>query len=332
MNRRIFVFCSKCGKQAEGDFCWNCGAKLYVPSQTDNAPMQQEHPRSTKANKPVVQEERRLASYIVFSPTKSYKTISGKFEIDEVHQMMRLVPYFGGEAQHFHYQDIIDAELVQNDSAVLKTSTTSMITRAALGSIISGGMSIVAGATAKQNQISYIDSLYLRIYVKNNSVPTIKVSFISAKTATNSLEANGAMSNIEAVLGHIKQAQQAKPKETAYASSIPSERATPSCSGKWHCPECDYINNGNTCINCGASKPENISYIKATVSGEQSRAKIPSADDYTVKNKDEWFCTNCDFKNSGANKTCKNCGKTRSEGNAIASDPPAKKLFGFFKK
>lgn len=331
------MFCSKCGKQAEGDFCWNCGAKLYKPEQVGSIsePSVQTAPETAStpapAPKPIVREEKRLASFIVFSPTKTYKTVSGKFEIDEVHQMMRLVPLFGGEPQNFRYQDIIDAELVQNDSAVLKTSTASMITRAALGSLISGGMSIIAGATAKQNQISYIDSLYLRIYVKNNSSSMIRVNFITAKTSANSPEANAAMANIEAVLGHIKRAQQEQIKETAYSGSAAPVRTGPVNSGKWHCPECDYINNGNTCVNCGEPKPRGINYISSG-SGEQSRAKIPSADDYSLKNKDDWFCTNCDFKNSGANKTCKSCGKTRQDENTVTPEPPAKKLFGFFKK
>lgn len=312
------MYCSQCGKQADGEFCWNCGAKLYVPQSnsietsgstnvTSGEPVKTVEP--VKSTEP---KERRLASYSLFRATQPAIAIAGgTFEVDDTHQMMRVTPTYGTEGVYFHFQDIIDAELVRNESSVFKTSTGSMLTRAALGSLISGGLGIVAGSTATKKQQGFITSLYIRVYLKNNSNPFVRIDFVSGKLSNESWLANSAMANIETALGYIKKAQITEPIDTAYDSenSLANiARRIPEAASKstWRCPSCDYVNSGLTCKNCGKSRPsetENVSRKSAPHIDE-----LPASDNF---GKEDWYCPGCDYKNKCTNKTCTSCGMVR---------------------
>lgn len=335
------MFCSKCGKQAEGEFCWSCGAKLYVPQQNNAASQADNTPT---VNAPVKTQEtptaapKALVSYMAFKATATYPIATGSFEIDSTHQIMRFMPARGDEGVYFHYQDIFDAELVQNGSSVFKTSTGSMVTRAIIGSVISEGFGIIAGATAKKNEQQYIDELYVRVMLKNPSNPVARIPFITGRTARNSQAASTAMENIETVLTQIKLAQATPPVETAYAQSGMSAaarstvRRTPAVSSgnqNWRCPECDYNNRGTamTCDNCGEPRP-NVVHKNTPKPAPGVPAELPSSELYS---NEDWFCPKCDLKNKATNKTCPNCGTVRPvEGQ---SDKKEKKGFmGLFKK
>ncbi|MGN0551986.1 MAG: zinc finger Ran-binding domain-containing protein [Oscillospiraceae bacterium] len=319
------MFCSKCGKQAEGTYCWNCGAELYKPTQQDTTA--QDTAVSEK------KENRKLADFVLFNPTISYPISSGTFEIDDIHQMMRVMPSFGTNGIYWHWQDIVDAELVRNDSSVYKTSTSSMITRAALGSLISTGMGIVAGATAKRNEQKYIDTLYIRVTLKNCKVSSVIINFISGKSAAGSWVAETMLSSIESALRQIQLAQTAEPTEAAYArkpliDDAPKPTATshvvPTPSGlKWRCPQCDNLNSGLTCKICGINKPSGATYLDTEGNTVQVNESLIS-----ISTKGDWRCPECDFQNRGSSKTCTNCGQPREE-----DGPTAKKgLFGFLKR
>lgn len=242
------MFCSKCGKQAEGEYCWNCGAKLYVPQgiSTEN-----NHSENPSEKKPAEKKER--APYTSFSPTASYSIAMGKFEIDSLHRMMRYVPKFSFDPSGscFYFDDIIDAELIENGSSAFNTSTASMITRAAIGSIISGGMGVVAGVTAKRKEKQYITELYIRITLNDPSNPMVKIPFIAGKVARDSLAAETATTNIETVLSQIKIAQSSSADEAAWDSSWSGTALT------WRCQYCGFDNPDwkLVCKRCEKVKP-----------------------------------------------------------------------------
>lgn len=318
------MFCSKCGKQAEGEFCWNCGSKLFVPA-SDNV--------SNQLKEATV--ERVLVPFSSFKADTTYAIATGSFEIDNVHQIMRFMPSRGYEGVYFHFQDIFDAELIQNGSSVFKTSTSSMITRAILGSAISNGFGIIAGVTAKRNEQQYIDELYVRVMLKNTARPLAKIPFITGRIPRNSHTAEIAMGNIETVLTQIKLAQSTPAIETAYAqsgiSAIAKSVNRPSTgvsvgNQNWRCPECDYSNRGtvSTCSSCGASRPV-VEKKKSITSTPQD---LPSSDNF---GKEDWFCPKCDLKNKATNKTCPSCGTIRP----VPGQEQAKQKKGFlglFKK
>ena len=318
------MFCSNCGKQAEGDFCWNCGAKLFIP-HNDNVSNQ---------SKKIVQEK-ILVPFSSFRADITYTISTGLFEIDNIHQIMRFMPHKGDEGIYFHFQDIFDAELVQNGSSVFKASTSSMITRAILGSAIGNGFGIIAGATAKKNEHQYIDELYVRVMLKNTKCPVAKIPFITGRIPRNSHLAETAMENIETVLTQIKLAQSTPVIDTAYTQNSidfivkPINQPSQSVSTgnqNWRCPECDYSNKGtvSTCFSCGALRP----VAKNKIGSANTIPALPSSDNF---GKEDWFCPKCDLKNKATNKTCPNCGTIRPvPGQEKTSSK--KGLLGLFKK
>ncbi|MCH5192986.1 MAG: hypothetical protein J1F11_03425 [Oscillospiraceae bacterium] len=328
------MFCSKCGKQAEGEFCWNCGAKLYVPPSDD---VKQD------SNSVPLAKQKPLAPYSSFRPTAEYPLATGSFEIDSVHQMIRFMPTTGYNGVYFHYQDIIDAELVQNGSSVFKTSTSSMITRSIIGSAISRDFGIIAGATAKVNEKKYIDELYIRVLLKTPTYSNAKIPLINERVPQDSILSRIAMDKIETVLAQIRLAQNTPPVETAYAqyglSTVVHEPKPQNISignQNWRCPECDYSNGGtvSNCINCGEPRPgvhRSRKPVGHTVSADPAEPlPLPSSDLYDDK---DWFCPKCDLKNKATNKTCPNCGTVRPvPGIEQRTDTEKKGLLGRFKK
>ena len=317
------MFCSNCGKQAEGTYCWNCGAELYKPTQQGTTVQDTTVPEK--------KDDRKLADFVLFNPTITYATANGTFEIDEIHQMMRIMPTFGTNGIYWHWQDIVDAELFRNDSSVYKTSTSSMITRAALGSLISNGAAIIAGATAKKYEQKYIDRLYIRIRLKNSRYQAVTIDFISGKSAQGSWVTETIVASVQAALDQIHNAQIAKPTEAAYARETlksiapptPKSTVVPTPSGlKWRCPECDNLNNGLTCKICGINKPKGAKYFDADGNTVEVNESLLN------DSKEDWRCPECDYRNRGSSKTCTNCGQPREDDGV-----PAKKgLFKFLKK
>ena len=317
------MFCSKCGKQAEGEFCWNCGAKLYNPNNPTAEETAQVSAQSpTPTIQPPVQppQPRKLISYVHFIPTYSIDIHGGAFEVDNTHQMMRYFPRRGDNGVYFHFQDIVDAELVQNESSVYKTSTGSMITRAAIGSLFGAGWGLIGGATAKQREQKYINNLYIRVYLKNNAAGMVRIDFVGGRVQSGSFTAQLVTQTIENVLSIIKSAQYAEPLETAYAtgsdlsaiasSTVQRPRTKTASSGTnttWRCPECDYTNHGASCLNCGAPRPKE--YTRMTIKpNEPNTQDLPSSDNYI---KEDWRCPKCDYKNKSSSKTCVSCGTVR---------------------
>lgn len=312
------MFCSKCGKQAEGEFCWSCGAKLYTPSDDS-----QDHEKPS----------RKLAEYGVFRASKEYGILGGTLQIDEKHQMMRILFSTGGNTVYWHWSDIVDSELVRNDGSVSKTSTSSMLTRAAVGSLISGGAAIIGGATAKRKEQNCIETLYIRLTIKNGPYDTILIDFVRNGSITYY---DNLMNKVEEIMGLIRLAQNTEPSEYAYAREVvseediarpklPEKNIAPTPNGlKWRCPKCDSLNQGLTCKICGADKPRITNYIDANGNTVDAMHKpIPVAES---TDKSDWHCPNCDYKNRSSSKTCVNCGLSKEEPTA------KKKLFGIFKK
>ena len=291
------MFCSKCGKQAEGQFCWNCGSELYSPTPVP---------------------ERPLSPFSLFSATSTFTAYDGYLQDDARHQMMRFVPADGGYVYNFRYRDIVDVELIRDDVSVYQTNTGSMLTRAALGSFV--GLGVAGAVTAKKSEQRKIKELYLRVTLKNTAYPLIKIYFLHGTTF--SLVEDAVLTDIESALATMRNAQMAETIETAYEQPLP--KAVPAAekksNEKWRCEECDYSNNGSTtvCGNCGCPRPSE---------------KVKGLSYTAIKNDSvsgDWYCTRCDYHNKSSAKTCASCGALRTEDKP--KDSPKKSFFNFLKK
>lgn len=312
------MFCSKCGKQAEGEFCWNCGAKLYT--LTDN---------SAALETP----SRKLAEYGVFKASNEYEILGGTLQIDEKHQMMRILFSSGGNTVYWHWSDIADSELVRNDGSVSNTSTSFVLTRAPAGSLIYDEDAVIGSAVSRRKEQSCIETLYIRLSIKNGPYDTILIDFVRGGSV---IHYDDLINKAEEIMGLIRAAQNTEPSEYAYAREVvseedqarprlPEKNIAPTPDGlKWRCPKCDSLNQGLTCKICGADKPQTAIYIDADGNTVDVRHKQIFAAENADKS--NWYCPNCDYKNRGSSKTCINCGSPKGEAKV------KRRLFGIFKK
>ena len=111
--------------------------------------------------------EKRLASFAVFKPTMSYETLTGNFQMDGFHQMMRFIPSSGMDPIYLHYKDIMDADTVMKMSAY-------------------AGLTPTPDEEAKTGEEPYIAEFYLYVMLNDADRGNVRIPFIFQKTLADS--------------------------------------------------------------------------------------------------------------------------------------------------
>jgi len=86
------------------------------------------------------------------------------------------------------FEDIIDLDIYENGSSLTKTSTASMLGRAAVGAVVLNPLAaVVGGVTATKKSVEVVDSLQVVITTRNISNPLVKIDLkIPKKTKKDS--------------------------------------------------------------------------------------------------------------------------------------------------
>lgn len=313
------MFCSKCGKQAEGEFCWNCGAKLYKPETDTQA--NKAAPEIASAATPAMCK--KPVSVTKFKATRKYTNI----QFDDTHQIIAIGNDKDidnkeiGSVTYLRYSEILNAEVKCKYKNVSKTSTGSMVGRAAVGALISPASAIIGGATAKRVEEQQIESVAINITTSNVRFPLVNVNYWSGKF----------YGEAELVCGILQQVKLMQPTEEAFEltqnwgtgntplkadlSPRPQPKKVEQISESWRCDLCDYKNPAasSICLNCSA--PKRQAFKNSNLSN--------LAEDTSVT--ETWYCPNCDYKNNGG-KSCRNCGADRPK--QEQKEKKTKKLFG----
>lgn len=321
------MFCSKCGKKAEGDFCWNCGAKLYKPEDESPSEEVKNIPAESTAAKPEICK--KPVSFMKFKATRKYTNI----QFDDVHQIIAVgsdkdIDNLEDFVTYLRYSEVLGAEVKCTYEGVSKTSTGSMIGRAAVGSLISPGAAMVGGATAKRIEKQKIDSLSVHITTSNARYPLVRINYLGGLFYDEA----------ELVCGILQQVKLAPPTEEAFEltekwgagntplkadlSPRPQPKAAEPAAEPWRCSLCDYKNPAasSRCMNCSAPKSRAFksNYLTKNNYLSEVAEELPA-------NNAVWFCPDCDYKNNGG-KSCRNCGASRPE--QEEKGKKSKKLFG----
>lgn len=313
------MFCSKCGKQAEGEFCWNCGAKLFNPEMLAASNANEFKEKVNEVAKPEICK--KPVTFSKFKATRQYTNI----QFDDVHQIVAVgrskdIDNQEDSVTYLRYSEILNAEVKCTYEGVSKSSTGSVIGRAAVGSLLSPGAAIIGGATAKRVEKQYIDTVAVHITTSNMRYPLVKISYISGAYYDEA----------ETVCGVLQQAKLMPPTEQAFeltqkwgtgtapikADTVPVPKPTPVevSTEPWRCTKCDYKNPpaSSVCLNCSAPKhklPEGETHLSEAAQEASAR--------------EVWYCPECDYKNNGG-KSCRNCGESRP----IPKSKNTKNLFG----
>lgn len=137
----------------------------------------------------LIRRSKKNKQYIEESGYKATDEL-GDLKVDKNNSVWWVKNYFGEPKIH-NFDEVIDYELVVNDSTVKGKGAFS---RAAAGGLLAGGVGAVVGAsTAKR--VTVVTSLYINVYLKDGTLE--KIYFINTATKADSFTYNLMMNNAE---------------------------------------------------------------------------------------------------------------------------------------
>lgn len=170
--------CSFCGSNSKGKdlsdgfICEECVSKLGIfrPTNWKSISVEQAHDR-IRANNEMQQRQ------ALFSPTRSVEKF---FEIDEKNRLWR----WTATQYVFNYSDIVDFELIQNGSSVVKGGLGSAV----MGGALFGGVGAVVGSVVgKKKAVEEINEFRIKIVINDMLIPEAYINFIpNGKLKSNS--------------------------------------------------------------------------------------------------------------------------------------------------
>ncbi|MHC1723955.1 MAG: SHOCT domain-containing protein [Aminipila sp.] len=121
----------------------------------------------------------------VWTPTI---TVNNYFEIDEQNKKWAVLKQkiFGGKGAPLHiynYTDLLSYELIEDDASVTKGG----LGMAALGALTFGGAGAIVGSVVGgKKSKKFVNSLKIKITVKDMGTPPIYINFLATKTKCDS--------------------------------------------------------------------------------------------------------------------------------------------------
>jgi len=134
------------------------------------------------------------------------------------------------KAYIYDYTQILQCELMVDGETVLKHSTSSMVGRAVLGGILTGGVgAIIGGVTGKSTQKETINNIDLKVIINDTSNPVFRINFLNLKVKKGTPLYKKAYQKIELwhgiISGLMRQGQDEKPLTAA--ANVPTSTGTP---------------------------------------------------------------------------------------------------------
>lgn len=188
-------------------------------------------------------ENKRLASFSKFSATMSYESLTGMFETDAVHQLIRFVPSNGMDPTYLHYADILEADTIYHETAK--------------GYGEPDDESTVVKSDEK-GELPYFSEFYLYIMLSDPDKPNVRIPFIFQKTLKDSVLGKRAMEDSYVIKRWVRGAMKEPQIETAFETEdeLRQQELELRARSTWTCPKCSYVNRGikSICMSCGLSR------------------------------------------------------------------------------
>lgn len=137
----------------------------------------------------------------IFSPTKE---VGDYFAVDENNQLWAVGKGIFPSLRNaipYHYSDIVDFELIEDDSSIIKGG----IGRAVVGGMLFGGVgAIVGGSTGKKKVKQTCSNLMVKITVNNMDAPVEYIKLVSSNTAKDSMIYRGAYKDAQEIISLLQ--------------------------------------------------------------------------------------------------------------------------------
>ena len=132
---------------------------------------------------------------ITFNPTKK---VCG-FEIDQNEKLWRSTDF--SKHIYFEYNDIVSAELYQNNSTIYKSGAG----KALAGAALFGLAGAVVGKAAGSKQYAIVDTLFIQITTNIDKYPVVKVNLLPAfqKVESGSVAHRAAIANASEIIALV---------------------------------------------------------------------------------------------------------------------------------
>lgn len=134
-----------------------------------------------------------------FKTNNIYISPSGKsaIAIDEQDEIICIV---NNEFSFSHllvsYRDILSVEIIEDGESITKTSRSSQLGGALLGTVLLGGVgTIIGGLSGSKKTTGKVNSLFLRIVINNTKNPDKYISFLHSEADKNDFLYKNAIEN-----------------------------------------------------------------------------------------------------------------------------------------
>ncbi|WP_145142145.1 hypothetical protein [Paenibacillus sp. Y412MC10] len=128
--------------------------------------------------------EHKLLNLNDFDPSQKFQALNGVIGLDEDNKKFAIID--SNNHYIFSFEDLIESEILQNETTVTKTSRSSQIAGAIVGGALVGGAgAVIGGLSGKQHSSKRIQRLTLKLTVNNLSNPVFYLHFFNSSTPTS---------------------------------------------------------------------------------------------------------------------------------------------------
>jgi Short C-terminal domain len=101
--------------------------------------------------------------------------------LDEENKKVAFIYVDSNDTQIYNYEDILEAEILEDGKTITSTSRSSQIGGALIGGALAGGVgAIVGGLSGKQSSEQEINRIDLKVIVNNTKQPVKIINFLNA--------------------------------------------------------------------------------------------------------------------------------------------------------
>lgn len=137
--------------------------------------------RESEQQQEISNKQYEISSY---TPSQQFSAYGKAISIDEKSNKLAISDLNNNYT--FNFSDIIESEIIEDDSTITKTSRTSQIGGALVGGALAGGVgAVVGGLSGSKTSEKAVNKITLKIVVNNLQTPNFYIDFLNSANPLN---------------------------------------------------------------------------------------------------------------------------------------------------